>query len=606
MKKFKYILKSLWLLAAIGLVQPCASYYDDVHYALTYYIARQSGFTPEQSYRIASACSSVDWDDQTEPVQAHGQVALLADRGEGLIDFAEWGLRATAKLLTERVAGKLLSQFFSGGLTIKEMRETATNARFRFHAFRDELEHDDVIGNGPDSAGAVLDINDQLDNLFEDCVGGINIGVFLHAFEDVDPHAGYGTTWGHNPFAQDSFALHLSRGLPIGGGTDWVATRRYDVENLCRTVNGRLKTYMDAVSPHQYARPHYHNEYASLVARLASINTPPAPIKTDLQRQIFIRYYARHKGVNIDQVAGSLVDHSELAKIAADMGVGLSMADLKKQVEGPNIEAAIATVNAALKAAGMADQIPPHHYQYDMDEFGQLANPDQMDNWVLTGTLTFKTRGTTEKVSAILKQVVRDASGKAKEQELFGIRPAQLSPGVPMIWPKLPIGEVLVEITKQDGTKQKFKCRLTARENNYSALVTPSKEKPKPKPVAKPTPKPTTTPKPPTTKVETANFTGRWNSSVGRFAYHHDLTMSQSGTNVTGTWTHREGTGTIKGTVKGMVLTFTWTATGAGGGSDKGTGSFTMRPGNTFFSGTYSSDHPQGVKGNGWRGTKMN
>ena len=101
------------------------------------------------------------------------------------------------------------------------------------------------------------------------------------------------------------------------------------------------------------------------------------------------------------------------------------------------------------------------------------------------------------------------------------------------------------------------------------------------------------------------DFTGTWYSSVGQYGYRHDLTMSQSGNRVTGTWTHASGTGTIEGTVKGRTLTFKWTATGAGGGSDQGTGTFEINRDNNSFSGTYSSDAKDGVKGNGWRGHKL-
>src|SRR5687768_9765470 len=51
-------------------VRPAQAHYDDVHYALNYYVARLVGYTPEQAYRIAAACVSVDYSPSTEPV--HG------------------------------------------------------------------------------------------------------------------------------------------------------------------------------------------------------------------------------------------------------------------------------------------------------------------------------------------------------------------------------------------------------------------------------------------------------------------------------------------------------------------------------------------------------
>lgn len=101
------------------------------------------------------------------------------------------------------------------------------------------------------------------------------------------------------------------------------------------------------------------------------------------------------------------------------------------------------------------------------------------------------------------------------------------------------------------------------------------------------------------------DFTGTWYSSVGRYGYRHDLTLSQSGDHVTGTWTHASGTGTIDGTVRDRTLKFKWTATGADGGSDQGTGTWEINRENNSFSGTYSSDAKNGVKNNGWRGHKL-
>lgn len=103
------------------------------------------------------------------------------------------------------------------------------------------------------------------------------------------------------------------------------------------------------------------------------------------------------------------------------------------------------------------------------------------------------------------------------------------------------------------------------------------------------------------------SFSGHWNSSVGRFGYPKDLTMSQKGNEVSGNWTHRSGSGTLKGTVKGNVLTFTYTenwASNGQSGTDTGKGSFTLSSDGKRFFGTYTSDLPDGEKGNGWRGGK--
>lgn len=50
---------------------------DDTHYILTYYIARQVGYSDQEAHRIASATVSVDYDDNTKPVKANfGKVVV--------------------------------------------------------------------------------------------------------------------------------------------------------------------------------------------------------------------------------------------------------------------------------------------------------------------------------------------------------------------------------------------------------------------------------------------------------------------------------------------------------------------------------------------------
>lgn len=48
---------------------PLLAYDDDVHYAFTFFVARQVGYTALQAHRIASACLAIDDDSDTESVQ---------------------------------------------------------------------------------------------------------------------------------------------------------------------------------------------------------------------------------------------------------------------------------------------------------------------------------------------------------------------------------------------------------------------------------------------------------------------------------------------------------------------------------------------------------
>ncbi len=430
---------TILLLAAIGLLSPIAAkpayaYYDDVHYALTYYLARQSGYTPLQAYRIASVCSMVDWDPDTEPVQGANQAYLLLTPFKG----------------------------------------AAQAPRAKFHAMRDEREHSNVLGgseNGVVAQGGVLR---QRESNWQLALATKNPGVFLHAFQDEKPHYGYGTAWGHWPMMPGCVAEYKAAGLPIGGSTDWVSHRTYDVLTLCESTNSWLTKFMDKVSPHQFYRPYYENEFAALVNQLASANKAPRHIDSELKRQLYIQFYAKSAGVP-QQIWGNLVDPSELSNISAQLGIGLTQEELLKQKNGPDVPKAIQVVNAALKAAGMQDTVPSHHMRFELDEDGRPVGDGQLDNWVLTGSLQTSIRGGNP-VKATLKMQVRDRTGKTKEMDLPGLQPVQMRPGVEQKWPNLPIGDVILELEKEDGSKITQTFTLTKRENVFPAIKVDDEE----------------------------------------------------------------------------------------------------------------------------------
>ncbi|MBL8061105.1 MAG: hypothetical protein JNK63_10380 [Chthonomonas sp.] len=554
-------------------------YYDDVHYSLSYYIARQAGYTPQQSHRIASAASMVDWDPETEPVQSGGQARTMIDADRGVIDAIQRAIESKGRLWE---------------LQLKPY-PAASTPRFRFHAFRNEMEHDHAVGGGENGIIAQGEVNDQLKALFETSISTTkNPGVFLHAWQDQVPHGGYGTQWGHNPFTPDSFRLHLQHKLPVGSTTDWIGFRPNDVLNLCRTTHGKLTEFVTRNMPHQLQRGYNHNEFESLVVQLGNVNPPPSPIKSDLQRQLFIRYYARSLGVNLDPVTFTLTNSSQLITVADELGVGLKKGDLEKHKSGPNLEKARALVNARLKSAGMADTVPPHHIKYDLDEEGKLANPAQLDQWVLSGSLGVTVRGPTAPVSANLKFKIRDANGKVREVAVPGYSTVGLVPGRQHVWSNLPIGDIILEIKRPDGSLQRGICTLTKRLNSFAVHV-PATDPSKP---VKPPVKPTT---PPSTVPKMGDFTGTWATSQGRYGYPVEVTLSQSGAKVTGTWKHASGSGTISGTVKGFELTFIYRHTGNDGSSEEGTGRWVLRQDGTAFEGTYT---PKGGAPNRWGGPK--
>src|SRR5207244_13297074 len=135
---------------------------------------------------------------------------------------------------------------------------------------------------------------------------------------------------------------------------------------------------------------------------------------------------------------------------------------LQKHKTGPEGGKAIAAVNAALKRAGMTDTVPPSHLHYDLDAEGRLANGAQLDDWGLTGSLQTSIRGG-KPVIARLKMQVHDRNGQAKEMELHGIEPVQMRPGIDQKWTNLPIGDVVLELEREDGSKLTRKFTLRKR-----------------------------------------------------------------------------------------------------------------------------------------------
>lgn len=547
------------LLTAVPAMAHC--YYDDVHYGLTYYIARQTGFTPQQAHRIASACSAVDWDERTEPVRLDRQLLALLTPLE--IDIH--------------------------------------GPRSKFHAFRDESDTNRrVLGNEKDAGVAQEEVYAKLRELkkFSTEVSK-NLGVYLHGFQDIYPHFGWGTYWGHNPADYSTFERARNQGMHPGSSTDWVAFRSPNVLSLCEWTNGELIPFMNAISPHQYARPYYQNEFYELVVRLAEANPYPQPLDTDLDRMAFLYVGLKDKGAPADTILKALNGERKVAEIEQYLKDPAIQQKMNQHLKGPDVKKAYVVINSFLEKAGMADRLPEHHIPYRLSSQGGPTNPDQLNDWVLVSDATTLETTGYRAVTVTLRMDVRDANGKVNRLDLYKAETPTIRAGGRHTWSNLPIGDIYAHMKPASGPEIVARLEVRKRKQTFRVDVGGT---PPPKPVPLPSPtKPK--PKPPTTPpaATTANFTGRWHSMVGRLGYKHDLTMSQSGNQVTGSWTHASGTGSLKGTVKGGVLTFTWEA-----GGDKGTGQFTMRSGNNQFTGSYSSDAKDGVKNNPWSGHKLN
>ena len=156
----------VWLLLASALLVlavPASAYYPDVHYELTYYLARKVGFDQEQAHRLASAAEAIDEDDETEPLQ--------------------------------------IDEFGPGG--------DAQTPRFLFHAFMPSRVYADQYARAKQAGAGAADADAQalgasraacherFSVLRQQALRVGNPGVYLHYYQDVFCHGKYWSKVGH-------------------------------------------------------------------------------------------------------------------------------------------------------------------------------------------------------------------------------------------------------------------------------------------------------------------------------------------------------------------------------------------------------------------------
>lgn len=439
----------------MALPVPLQAYYDDVHYALTYYIARQSGYTPLQAYRIASACSAVDWDPDTEPVQPIGQIRVLFDKA--LIPLA--------------IGTRLIPSGAQLLVGFNPLENGAEVPRWKFHAMRNEAVYRDVIGRGAGSQESQTAVLQQREQLLRFAIEqSKNPGVFLHGFEDEAPHHGYGTRWGHWPALEGEADRH--GGMPIGGTTDWISFRPGDVAAVGPAASQYLARFMNAVSPHQRWRPSSEADYARLIPALVAANRFPAALDSQLKRELYIQYYARENGTELRRL-GTMNNPSDLSDLGAQLSrISLSREDLAKQKGGPDVAKAIQAVNQALRDAGMDDSVPPSPLSYDLNVEGALAEESQLDSWVLTGSLEISVQSADPVPATYQATVKMKPTRKGEpEYELHGLPKAQFRAGRGFRWENLPIGDLIVEVRTPSGDVLRREVTLRARHTVLEPIV---------------------------------------------------------------------------------------------------------------------------------------
>lgn len=437
---------TLCVCLVIGSATPADAYWDDVHYYLTYYVARLVGYTPPQAYRLAAADLCTDYHKVTEPTQ---------------------------------VADPLVDPFDL--LTLTDPPQVARqNPRWWFHAFRNQTDprFRNAIGDAPGAAEADAAIAEQRLALFHHGTVIRNPGVFLHFLQDEACHKGFGSVWGHwfHPLQPlSSSAPALNAGLPLGGSVDWLDFDRDPIEfptakaaavDLVRDTALWLDRFMDAVSPRQKPRKFSIEEAEEAIDALLELGPAPAPLTAaDLQSYIDYRQ---------GKVAGLTAEQIE---------------NFRKHEKGPDLQRAEQTINAALRSMGMVEYVIPKNHlaaqkQYrfgvtgtgnvwPVDDQGELSQ-QATDDWVLTGTLKLDLQPDGSGAQDPVEVRIKSPSTLLGQPEYDLVEPTRMNVGSSTTWQHLPIGEVTVELHRDSWLLSSTRVELKKAENETTVRVAPT------------------------------------------------------------------------------------------------------------------------------------
>ncbi|MFQ5807982.1 MAG: hypothetical protein ACE5JM_00055 [Armatimonadota bacterium] len=415
-------------LALLAACSPAAAFWDEVHYGLTYYVARGVGFTPEQAYRIASATIQTDYAEATAPEQ---------------------DLSAT---------------------------DEAQDIRASFHAFRDARLYPE---DGP-AAGAAIAA--QRERLYRQCVRIKNPGPFMHFLQDEVSHAGYDTRAGHwvdpdevsgllgalgGSFMDTVLGDGSEGALPIGGTTDWLSYRDAGTNAaLVQRMAARLTAFMREVSPRQYKQrqqlsaagaPQLRGDVGRVLEDLAAANPHPQPLGMSDLLPMWRLYKLRQRG---------------------ERGTPEDEAQYGAHLDGPDTARALAVIRRALAREGMLDaDMPERHREYiiDVDAQGAPVVTVGRDLWVVSGELKVKVlmedeNGRTVPVDKGALQVWSVPTHRDERPYLLasGKVPGR---GQPVVFRDMPIGTVEVRTTDKKGDTVRKRASLTLEHNELTLYL---------------------------------------------------------------------------------------------------------------------------------------
>lgn len=419
------------------LMPPSAlAYYDDVHYALTYYLARAVGYTPAQAHRVASADVMTDYDFNTEPVQAAAQAA--------------WVGQATVKAVPG--LGQITYP------TKEAARWQAEVPRINFHAFMDCYNYADCLSN----PAATAVIPQKRAALEEAARESGNPGSLLHFVQDEVPHRGYPSDNGHWT-AVDASAWNWAE-LPLGATTDYLSYPGHTglqgqqgpmvrnrpcvedtLEVLKNFMNGNFNGKPIKQKPRSY---NWSSEIAPAFKATVDANRDPSPSFWQA----------------IDKAKGDLTDFY----------------DAWKGTSAPKLEPAIAALKGILANNLKAkDEIPPAWLTYDLNQQG-VPEPGDRKTWILWGNLkiNIKIMKQGEEIGRVHKsmtvKVIQTPTFQDEEEKV--ILKKTFSDSDPILLENVPIGELIVELAYDTRKPDRRNVQIEGPEQEVSFTLDLDKE----------------------------------------------------------------------------------------------------------------------------------
>jgi hypothetical protein len=385
---------------SLAVTAPAFAYWDDVHYYLTYYIARVVGYTPAQAYRAAAADLSTDYWETTEPTQMSRMDYLMGARED-----------APAK----------------------------QRPRWMFHAFRDETRFPDAVGLGSGAIPAREGVEQQLAALWDAArsEANRNPGVYLHSVQDLGPHQGFGSAFGHYFDPADplgSTAKARAAGLALGGSVDWAGhvslSGGQDVND--RTVEA-LTLFLSHASPRQRARPFDSRGPAALLAALRLANPAPEPLTAE-ELPLYIESIKASNGLG----PMPTLTPEQQARFA-------------KHAKGPDLSSIVQLVADALARDGVVGESIPSHLEarkaFSFDAEGNVL-AEHRDRYVLTGALRVAVQAADGGPQGPVELAILAVPTIPGDEEYRLVEPYTVNVPSTSRWEKIPVGSVVVEVRR--------------------------------------------------------------------------------------------------------------------------------------------------------------